>query len=165
VPLIERQKGNRRFDFPPEFPLMDSLGVFVIHDRRQLADRRKEKYDPGDLDDKVNYLKTAVYENPLQYALDKHDSMVISKVLNEISIGELIFLLECHYPKNIFDSNRLEGFYNVDMSSSDRKRTIGLMNIGLLSRSAAEGNGSDVGAHHFTYLADRLVKLFAKQNN
>jgi hypothetical protein len=47
--LIVRQKGSRRFDLPVEFPLMDSQGVFVIKDRRQLTDRRKVKDDPGDM--------------------------------------------------------------------------------------------------------------------
>ena len=47
--LITRQKGGRRFDLPVEFPLEDSQGVFVIQDRRQLPDRRKEKYGLDDL--------------------------------------------------------------------------------------------------------------------
>jgi hypothetical protein len=47
--LTVRQKGSRRFDLPVEFPLMDSQGVFVIKDRRQLTDRRKVKDDPGDM--------------------------------------------------------------------------------------------------------------------
>ena len=40
---IVRQKGSRRFGLPVEFPLMDSQGVFVIKDRRQITDRRKVK--------------------------------------------------------------------------------------------------------------------------
>jgi len=49
VNLTVRQKGSRRFDLPVEFPLMDSQGVFVIKDRRQLIDRRKVKDDPDDM--------------------------------------------------------------------------------------------------------------------
>ena len=161
---IERQKGRRRFDLHVGFPLTDSQGVIVIQERRRLTDRRWEQYDLDDLDDKVHYLKTAVYKTPLQHALNKHDSMVISRVLNQISIGELTFLLECHNPKKIFDSSKLEGSYNIDKFSSDGDRTIGLMNLGLLTCSVSGGTGSDVGAYHFTPLADRLVKLFAKQN-
>ena len=41
--MVVRQKGDRRFDLPVEFPLMDSQGVFVIKDRRQITDRRKVK--------------------------------------------------------------------------------------------------------------------------
>ena len=159
VTLIERQERNRRSDYSPEFPLTDSEGASVLQDRRRLPDRRGEKYDLDDLDDKVYYLKTAVYKNPLQHALNRHDSLIIAKVLNEISTGELKYLLECHGTENIFDSSESESFY------SDRERTTGLMNLGLLSRSAAGGNGSDVAAYHFTHLADRLVKLFAMQNN
>jgi hypothetical protein len=47
--MIVRQKGDRRFNLPVEFPLMDSQGLFVIKDRRQLTDRRKAKDDPDDL--------------------------------------------------------------------------------------------------------------------
>ena len=47
--MIIRQKGDRRFNLPVEFPLMDSQGVFVIKDRRQLSDRRKAKDNPDDL--------------------------------------------------------------------------------------------------------------------
>ena len=47
--MIIRQKGDRRFNLPVEFPLMDSQGLFVIKDRRQLTDRRKAKADPDDL--------------------------------------------------------------------------------------------------------------------
>ena len=47
--LIVRQKGDRRFDLPVEFPLEDSQGVFLIQDRRRLPDRRKEIYGIDDL--------------------------------------------------------------------------------------------------------------------
>jgi len=47
--MIIRQKGDRRFDLPVEFPLMDSQGLFVIKDRRILSDRRKVKDDTDDL--------------------------------------------------------------------------------------------------------------------
>jgi len=41
--LRVRQRGGRRFGLPAEFPLTDSLGIIVIHDRRQLPDRRMAK--------------------------------------------------------------------------------------------------------------------------
>jgi len=47
--MVVRQKGDRRFNLSVEFPLMDSQGIFVIKDRRQLTDRRKAKDDPDDL--------------------------------------------------------------------------------------------------------------------
>ena len=112
-------------------------------------------------DKKVSYLKTAIYETPLQEALSMHDSTVISRVLNGISIGELIFLLECHGKNIIFGSGKNEGCYNVDKFSADGEKAIGLVSLGLLSRSAADGTASDIGAYHFTTLADKLVKLIA----
>jgi hypothetical protein len=48
VKINARQKGNRRWDLPHEFPLVDCQGVLVMYDRRILADRRK---NPGELDD------------------------------------------------------------------------------------------------------------------
>ena len=59
--LVVRKKGDRRFELPVEFPLEDSQGVFVIHDRRRLPDRRKAKYGLDDL--KVMLAKMA--ENSL----------------------------------------------------------------------------------------------------
>ena len=55
--LIVRQRGNRRYDMPAEFPLEDSQGVIVIQDRRRLPDRRKAKYDLDDL--KTKHTKMA----------------------------------------------------------------------------------------------------------
>ena len=43
--IITRQKGNRRWDLPHEFPLVDSQGVLVMCDRRRLSDRRKTHGD------------------------------------------------------------------------------------------------------------------------
>ena len=39
--LTTRQRKNRRFGLPVEFPLTDSQDVTVIQDRRQLLDRRE----------------------------------------------------------------------------------------------------------------------------
>ena len=47
--MVVRQKGDRRFNLPVEFPLVDSQGLFVIKDRRQLSERRKVKDDTDDL--------------------------------------------------------------------------------------------------------------------
>ena len=53
--LVIKRKGGRRSDLPVEFPLMDSQGVFVIKDRRQLTDRRKAI-------DELDYLKIMLSE-------------------------------------------------------------------------------------------------------
>jgi hypothetical protein len=139
--------------------------MLVLQNRRRLSDRRGEKYDFGDLDDKVFYLKNAVYKAPLQYALNKHDSVVISRVLDVITIGELTFLLDHHGTGNIFHSSESEDCINADMSTSNGERVIGLMNLGLLSRSAKGQSSNSVVVYNFTPLADKLVKLFTKQNN
>ena len=47
--FITRQKGSRRFDFPAEFPVMDSNGVLILEDRRQTPDRRQLIQDINDL--------------------------------------------------------------------------------------------------------------------
>jgi hypothetical protein len=51
--IIARQKGNRRWDLPHEFPLVDSQGVLVMCDRRRVTDRRKIL---GDLDELIAIL-------------------------------------------------------------------------------------------------------------
>ena len=43
--IIARQKGNRRWDLPHEFPLVDNQGILVMCDRRKLGDRRKTHDD------------------------------------------------------------------------------------------------------------------------
>jgi hypothetical protein len=115
-------------------------------------------------DAKIKHLKCAVFNAPLQDALNMHDATVISRVLNGISIGELTFLLECHKKKIIFHKNSMEGFYNINRFSDDGERATGLVNLGLLTRSGAEGTASDVGAYHFTPLADKLVQLIVSDN-
>jgi hypothetical protein len=51
--FIARQKGDRRWDLPHEFPLVDSQGALVMTERRRLADRRR---NPGDFEDLVAIL-------------------------------------------------------------------------------------------------------------
>jgi hypothetical protein len=51
--IIVRQKGNRRWDLPHEFPLVDSEGILVMCDRRKLVDRRETL---GDLDSLMSIL-------------------------------------------------------------------------------------------------------------
>ena len=47
--FITRQKGSRRYDLPAETPLVDSNGVLVLEDRRQIPDRRQPIHDINDL--------------------------------------------------------------------------------------------------------------------
>ena len=47
--FIIRQKGSRRYDLPAEFPLVDSNGILVLQDRRQIPDRRRPIDDLNDL--------------------------------------------------------------------------------------------------------------------
>jgi hypothetical protein len=49
VKIIARQKGDRRWNLPDEFPIRDCQGVLVLHDRRKVPDRRKTIYEFDDL--------------------------------------------------------------------------------------------------------------------
>jgi len=49
VTLIIRQKDSRRRRLAAKYPLTDSLGLIVIHDRRRLPDRREKSYGINDL--------------------------------------------------------------------------------------------------------------------
>jgi hypothetical protein len=161
MPLIERQEVRRRTNLSAGFPLTDSQGLFVIRDRRGSTDRRREHCDYRDLDDKVCRLKAVLDKTPSQHALSAHDSIVISRVLSQISIGELAFLLECHDCKKRQESDELACIGGVSECASYREQVIGLMNLGLLARRAVQGTASGVGAYQLTHLADRLVGLFA----
>jgi hypothetical protein len=46
---ITRQKGDRRWDLPRDFPLVDNHGVLVTAERRKLPDRRRNLGDFEDL--------------------------------------------------------------------------------------------------------------------
>lgn len=114
-------------------------------------------------EEKISHLKHAVYETPLVDALTMHEATILSRALNAISIGELKLLVECHGSGIIFNSFHQEGFYNIDKFSYDGECAVGLISLGLLARSPAEGRASDIGAYNFTPLADNLVKLLIKQ--
>ena len=47
--MIRRQPGERRWNFPTEFPLVDCDGKLVEHDRRQQPERRKARVSLEDL--------------------------------------------------------------------------------------------------------------------
>jgi hypothetical protein len=47
--LVVREKRSRRMELPAGFPLIDSQGLLVARDRRQLPDRRKQQYGIDDL--------------------------------------------------------------------------------------------------------------------
>ncbi len=49
VRLVVRQRGSSRFDLPVEFPLTETQGLCIVHDRRRVPDRRKPKHDIEDL--------------------------------------------------------------------------------------------------------------------
>jgi hypothetical protein len=165
VSLIERQEARRRTDLSAGFPLTDSQGLFVTRDRRGVSDRRREHCDYRDLDDKVSRLKAALDTTPSPHALSLHDSIVISRVLNQISIGELALLLECHDCKKRLEPDQLACVGGVSECASYRERVIGLMNLGLLARRAVRGTATGVGAYQLTHLADRLVGLFADEHS
>jgi hypothetical protein len=160
VYFIDRQQISRRHNLPSDFPITDAQGNMVVKDRRQLSDRREEQFDLADLNEKLDYLKTAVYEKPSEQALNAHDSIVLSRVLNEITMDELALLLHRHGNKDIYHAGKPAKFYKLDRLSPNSELTMGLMNLGLLSRCSAEGARSgEQSSYRFTSLADKLVKL------
>lgn len=110
-------------------------------------------------DTKLTFLKNAVFNASVQDALAMHDATVLSRALDQISIGELAFLKECYPKRIVFHSKPVDDFYNVDRFSPDGERATGLASLGLLARGGAEGLVDDTGAYHFTSLANRLLGL------
>jgi len=61
--LVKRQPGERRWGMPVEFPLRDSNGMLVVHDRRCDSDRRKS---PASLEDLLILFSQLPSEDPGQ---------------------------------------------------------------------------------------------------
>jgi len=61
--LVKRQPGERRWGMPVDFPLTDSGGVHVVHDRRRDNDRRKS---PASLEDLLILFSQLPSEDPEQ---------------------------------------------------------------------------------------------------
>lgn len=114
-------------------------------------------------DEKIKYLKEAVYNIPLLETLDMHQATVIGRALDNISVSELIFLIECHGQKILFNDHKRDSFYNIDKFTQDGECANGLISIGLLSRSDAEGLMSDIGAYHFTPLAKKVLDMVSSK--
>lgn len=114
-------------------------------------------------EEKINFLKNAALKTHSIETLNMHDATVLSRALNAISIRELTLLLECYGSGILFSRHQYKGFYNIDKFSLDGECAVGLINLGLLSRSSGEGSAGDIGAYSFTQLADKLVKLLADE--
>lgn len=115
-------------------------------------------------DEKLEHLKNAVFNTPLQESLKMHDATVLSRVLNNISNEELAFLVECHGKVLSFGELKGEGVFNIDRFSADGEKVTGLVSLGLLTKSGFEGIINQAGWHHFTALADKLVRLITGSN-
>jgi hypothetical protein len=61
--LVKRQPGERRWGMLVEFPLRDSNGMHVVHDRRCDNDRRKS---PASLEDLLILFSQLPSEDPGQ---------------------------------------------------------------------------------------------------
>jgi hypothetical protein len=59
--LVKRQPGERRWGMPVDFPLIDSGGLYVVHDRRHDNDRRKS---PASLEDLLILFSQLPSEDP-----------------------------------------------------------------------------------------------------
>ncbi|MBA6303131.1 hypothetical protein [Colwellia sp. MB02u-14] len=114
-------------------------------------------------DEKIKYLKDAIYNTPLLETLDMHHATVLGRAFDNISVSELIFLIECHGQKILFNDHKTDGFYNIDKFTQDGECANGLISLGLLARSDAEGLMSDIGAYHFTPLAEKVLDMVSNK--
>jgi hypothetical protein len=128
----------------PQFNLINNIVVTILN-------------TPDD--QKIKHLKEAVYNTPLLEALNMHNATVLARALDSISNSELTFLIECNGQKIVFNDHQTDGFYNIDRDSHDGECANGLISLGLLVRSPAEGTMSDIGAYHFTELANKVLKV------
>ena len=112
-------------------------------------------------DEKLKYIKGVIYNTPYNQTLTLHEATVISRILNQSSIGELTFLIEFYGEKLLFGRHRFDGFTNIEKDSFDGECALGLISLGLISRSPAEGDTSDIGAYHFTKLASKVHAILS----
>ncbi len=110
-------------------------------------------------DKKIEYLKIGIKRSLAKDRLNLHEAGLVSRILRDITVEELCFLMECEGKKIVFHNNPKHGCLNIDKLSLDGERAIGLIGLGLLTKEQGEGMLSDEGIYVFTPISEKLVEL------
>jgi hypothetical protein len=110
---------------------------------------------------KLNYLRRAV-ENSLALGdLEPHDSVMLSRIIRDISAEEVKFLLDSFQYERIAlsdsDDRRESNVLQVRRATDEEKLAIGLFTLGVLS--TGESTYGDMGRWMFTPIVAKLIAL------
>lgn len=109
-------------------------------------------------DQKIEFLKKGIRQSSAHDRLNLHEVSLVSRVLRDITVEELSFLIECQGNKIVFHEHAKEGFINVSKLTYDGERATGLISLGLLTKEQGEGTWDDDGAYVFTPIALKLIE-------
>ncbi len=110
-------------------------------------------------DKKIEYLKNGIVNFDSTSRMNLHNAGLISRVLRDITIEEIAFLIKYKDMKIGFHEQSDNGCINFDKRSKDGELATGLIGLGLLTKETAEGLWDDDGAHVFTSLALKVLDV------
>lgn len=114
-------------------------------------------HSPDDL--KINFLKKGIQQASARDRIDLHQAGLLSRILRDITVEEITFLIECKGNKVIFHEEPKTDCLNIKKLSIDEEKARGLISLGLLTRET-EGvswDGKDVFV--FTKISEKLIEL------
>ena len=110
-------------------------------------------------DNKIEFLKNGINQAAVNDRINLHQAGLLSRVLRDITVEELTFLIECSGKKIIFHDAPKDDCINIKKLSVDDERARGLIALGLLTKEVAEGLWDDHGIYVFTTLSENLIEL------
>ena len=110
-------------------------------------------------DNKIEYLKRGIRNAAANDRLNLHEASLVSRILRDITVEELSFLIECQGSQIVFHTEKIDGFINIAKLTFDGERATGLVSLGLLTKRQAEGTWDDNGAYVLTPIAFSLLEI------
>lgn len=110
-------------------------------------------------DAKIEFLKEGIKKSAASDRISLHEAGLISRILRDITVEELTFLIECNGQKIVFHTNPVDGCLNISKLTSDGERATGLIALGLLTKGQYEGVLADDGEYLFTPISKKIIDL------
>lgn len=110
-------------------------------------------------DSKIEFLKNGINRAAVNDRINLHQAGLLSRILRDITVEELTFLIECSGKKIIFHETPKDGYISIKKLSMDDERARGLISLGLLTKEVADGIWDDNGTYIFTSASEKLIEL------
>lgn len=113
-------------------------------------------------DEKLQYLKNSIKNIILLEQIDMHQSGIVSRVLRDITVQELLFLMKTKGKKIVFDHapDQTGNYIECSMLANGCELTTSLIALGLLTQDyRGVGADYDIEAYIQTSIANRLIHL------